>query len=291
MTWDMETRVSEAKQVEKYGGFYIGRYEAGVATLDEEKNEFVDSVKFKNEKSLYKNAVTIQTGYNNWGWQNYDYTARQAGSAVKRGSDNVESGNVTIKANSIPYYHADYYTAVEMSRRLYSGKAHVKSELVTGTQWDMMCEYMQDKGTDVKGTSAETAKWGNYKDTSLTGLRGYYAKVGSGGATEKFVEVPKTEGTTSSSLKSSYVLLTTGSTEQVKKMNLYDVAGNLWEWTQEAAYLNNLKYTTNDTYNTYVLRGGSFDHAYASSPACWRDYYCVADADTNSGFRVALYLE
>ena len=54
------------------------------------------------------------------------------------------SGNVVVKADSIPYYHADYYTATEMSRRLYANHKYVKSGLVTGTMWDVMLKYMQE---------------------------------------------------------------------------------------------------------------------------------------------------
>ena len=47
-SWDRETNTSEKEQIEKYGGFYVGRYEAGVSTLDEETGEFKDSVTFSN---------------------------------------------------------------------------------------------------------------------------------------------------------------------------------------------------------------------------------------------------
>lgn len=73
-------------------------------------------------------------------------------------------------------------------------------------------------------------------------------------------------------------------------MNLYDVAGNLWEWTQEAAYLKNVTYGENDIYNTYMLRGGSFNGAYAASPASTRGNDCAPNTDTRDGFRPALYL-
>ena len=49
-----------------------------------------------------------------------------------------------LKADSIPYYHADYYTAIEMSERLYRNHPYVKSGLITGTMWDTMMKYMSD---------------------------------------------------------------------------------------------------------------------------------------------------
>ena len=291
--WDLETNSAELPQIEKYNGFYIGRYEAGVATLNKEKenngeaNPFDDRVTFSGGKSLFQ-AVAIQTGIiSGWTWQNYDFTARREGTPVTTGS-NKASGNIVVKADSIPYYHADYYTAVEMSRRLYSNHKYVKSGLVTGTQWDMMIKYMQDNEVNVNSSD-----WGNYDNVSLTNLSGYYTNVtystnkATLGQTDGFKPA---QSLTTNASTNTWHLLTTASTEQVKKMNLYDVAGNLWEWTQEAAYLKNVTYGENDIYNTYMLRGGSFNGAYAASPASTRGNDCAPNTDTRDGFRPALYL-
>ena len=264
-SWDMETNTAEEEQISKYGGFYVGRYEAGVSTLDEETNTFKESVTFTNNKSLFS-AVGIQSGINGWGWQNYDYIAR--GKTVPDSNyPNKATGNIVEKANSIPYYHADYYTAVEMSRRLYDNNSYVQSGLITGTQWDMMMKFLSDSSdySDMKSTN-----WGNYDNVSLSNLRGYYTNVNTSNAsTDGFKDA---SSFTTNSGTSSWVILTTGSTAQVLRKGLYDVAGNLWEWTQEASYVANLGYNT--TYNTYNLRGGSFYYAYASSPACYRAYPC-----------------
>ena len=281
-SWDRETNTAEETQISKYGGFYVGRYEAGVSTLDETTNTFKDSVTFNNSASLY-NPVGIQSGINGWGWQNYDYIAR--GKVITDSNyPNKATGNIVEKANSIPYYHADYYTAVEMSKRLYSNNSYVQSGLITGTQWDMMMKFLSDTSdySDLKSTN-----WGNYDNVSLTNLRGYYTNVNTSNAsTDGF---KSTEGFTTNSGTNSWVILTTGSTEQVLRKGLYDVAGNLWEWTQEASYIANLGYNT--TYNTYNLRGGSFRDAYASGPACYRVYRSAPTTHTNYGFRPVLYIK
>ena len=178
----METNPVEYEQIAKYGGFYIGRYEAGVSTYNEETDSFEDSVTFSNNVSL-KDGVAIQAGMNNWGFQNYDYIARQKGTLVTSGSNKV-TGNVVSKANSIPYYHPDYYTAVEMTRKMYENHKSVRSGLVTGTQWDMMMKYMQDRGVDILALD-----WGNYDNVALTNLRGHYATMTSTGITTVFKSV------------------------------------------------------------------------------------------------------
>ena len=146
--WDRETAESELSQIEKYGGFYIGRYEAGVGTLNKEKqqkgesNPFDYTVTFSNGMSLF-NSIGIQTGLiSGWTWQNYNFTAKKEGTPVNYVS-NKATGNIVIKADSIPYYHADYYTAKEMSSRLYKNYKYVRSGLVTGTMWDVMMKYMR----------------------------------------------------------------------------------------------------------------------------------------------------
>ena len=282
-SWDMETNTAEEEQISKYGGFYVGRYEAGVSTLDEETNTFKESVTFTNNKSLFS-AVGIQSGINGWGWQNYDYIAR--GKVITDSNyPNKATGNIVEKANSIPYYHADYYTAVEMSRRLYDNNSYVQSGLITGTQWDMMMKFLSDKSdySDMKSTN-----WGNYDNVLLTNLRGYYTNVNTSNAsTDGFKKIES--GYTTNSGTNSWVLLTTGSTEKVLIKGLYDVSGNLWEWTQESCYYANLSYNT--TCNTYNLRGGSFANAYAGYPACYRGSTYAPATTTSHGFRPVLYIK
>ena len=83
------------------------------------------------------------------------------------------------------------------------------------------------KYTDLKANCT----WGNYNNTTLTECEGKYCIIDSNGSMASDWE----ENTTKTNRVSGYTLLTTGSTEEVKKKNIYDVAGNLWECVQETA--------------------------------------------------------
>lgn len=67
----------------------------------------------------------------------------------------------------------------------------------------------------------------------------------------------------------------TGSSESYKTKNIYDLAGNLWEWTMDA-------------YSTYRLyRGGSFNSNGADNPVSSRYYYNPDNTNIFIGFRSA----
>lgn len=167
---------------------------------------------------------------------------------------------------------------------MYENNSYVYSGLTTGTQWDTMLKFLQEKGDKVNVTASN---WGNYDNISLENLRGYYTNVGADGETDGFKKVGnlKTDIETG-----SYVLLTTGSTRQVMKNNLYDVAGNLYEWTQEISYYY-INYNNDDTLNTYILRGGSLVDDYTFGTACYRESCYAPGALTGVGFRPVLYMK
>lgn len=74
-------------------------------------------------------------------------------------------------------------------------------------------------------------------------------------------------------------LLTTGSSDKTKIYNIFDVAGNLWEWNVE----------TNSTNRVY--RGGSSVDDSGTFPACYRDgHHAPTHTDGSIGFRVVLYV-
>lgn len=251
--YDKFPNSGERAQIEKYGGFYVGRYEAG---LEANTSGFNDST-IKGKVSV----VTDKYGHS-WGWQSYTFT--------------TTSGKPVSKAGLVPWYHADYSTAFNVAENMYKGNSYVNSGLLTGTMWDQMIAKIGDANAKDKG---------NYYDSSYSTGTLLHSTVDSSGNSSAWT----TTSTTKSA--SSYMILETGSTASYERYHVYDTAGNLWEWTNEVSYVASVKYNNDDSLSSYMLRGGSFNNASTSFPASYRAYNAAGYPGTNDGFRVALYLK
>ena len=85
----------------------------------------------------------------------------------------------------------------------------VESRMIWGCQWDMMCKFVtQDNTYSITNSSS----WGNYKTTAVLSSDGLSTIKESGMETK----------------------LNTGITTFTMAKNIYDIAGNCCEWTQEA---------------------------------------------------------
>jgi hypothetical protein len=83
----------------------------------------------------------------------------------------------------------------------------VKTRMMWGCQWDVICDFISKKGEQKSITKSKN--WGNYADSTEPANTGNYE---------------------AKSKKN------TGSNEAWKANNIYDLAGNCREWTQEAFY-------------------------------------------------------
>ena len=243
-TWETQTNSSELAQIQKYGGFYRGRYEAGTSNIS-----LSTGVNFASQNTASD-------------WVNDNFSIRD-------GLNHTAVGKITQKAGEIPYYGSDYITALKLSNNMYSTQ-YVQSGLVTGTMWDAMLKFIAGNDDSIVTSSP----WGNYTNGQVTYIEGQgrYAMASSSG-TSAFT---KSDGTY------HYGIKTTAISEDVKKKNLYDVAGNLWEWTQEAAYMSK---------EGYIVRGGSFDDGYSERDASYRAGMYVSDAYIRAGIRPVLYIK
>ena len=66
-------------------------------------------------------------------------------------------------------------------------------------------------------------------------------------------------------------------------MHLYDVSGNMCEWSEETAFFNY-------NYQVQMIRGGGINSKWGVT-AAFRCVYNIANVDTLVGFRVVLYMK
>ena len=161
----------------------------------------------------------------------------EAGSKTPRTSS---SGVTTlgIKQDMYPYNYVKWGDsmssigttgAVYLSNSLYNTNEYgATSMLCTGACWDSMLDFIKDS----KHSVTDSTKWGNYKNSETFEItRGSYAVYDTSNYTlGSFNNV----GSKYSKMKDTSILLTTGATERNCSKNIYDVAGNCWEWTTES---------------------------------------------------------
>ena len=120
-----------------------------------------------------------------------------------------------------------------------------KGSLMFGVQWDLVLKFIENKlsATDIEIVSklnSNSTIIGNYNNSTFTINRGRYAVYSSYTLNSTWNEynIPITNFVDTNSNKLSLssgngILLTTGAVDQNCLMNIYDIAGNVWEWTLE----------------------------------------------------------
>ena len=181
------------KSIYKYGGFYIGRYEAGSET-ERTSSSGVTTLGIKQDMYPYI--------YVKWG-------------------DSMSSIGTT--------------GALYLSNSLYNTNEYgAKSMLCTGACWDSMLDFIKDS----KHSVTDSTKWGNYSNSETFEItRGAYAVYNN-----NTLGSSNNVGSKYSKMKNTSILLTTGATERNCSKNIYDVAGNCYEWTTESNSSSNRVY-------------------------------------------------
>ena len=146
----------------------------------------------------------------------------------------------------MPWVNINFYSAEKIASTIEDNEA-VKSHLTFGAEYDSVLEwFIETKVKTLAEIARDSTEWGNYWNT--------------GNSPEKVVE--------------------TGSREEWCANNIYDFAGNVYEWTQEK---NKSLYR--------VIRGGNYRDSGCSYPVAYR-CYCDPFVDYNyTGFRVTLYIK
>ena len=246
-----------------------------------------EDIFYSNEQSGFKNADAynetknnmLRSIYINEGFWIGRYEVGIENNYRNYGSDYYTEHPITdvpvIKANAYPYNYVTCSQAQILSKQLSVGGKI--SSLMFGIQWDLTCKFLETKGLtqeEIKGGDGiGSTKWGNYKNSSIILTRGKYNTSPEITSSSKWLYIE--QGT-----KNATMLLTTGASEDVNKMNIYDFAGNVHEWTLE--YTNNI-----DSPCTY--RGGCYGDDGSSNTSYIRGKYTNNDNRGYVGFRPSLY--
>ena len=196
--------------VEKYGGFYIGRYETG--DLNQE--------------------VAV-----------------------------VQKGNTNIASQT-------WYAMYEKCKTLSDNNNNIETGMIWGNQFDRTLMWLMEcnarnpeTGKSKEEVISDSTSWGNYSNATF--------------------QYTNSSGSTSTKNSGISTRIPTGSTEYTKANNIYDLAGNVRDWTMEAC----------STYSR-VLRGGNYDVAGTSGPA--RSHvasYNPSNSLSYHGCRAVLYIK
>ena len=192
----------ETADVVKYGGFYIGRYEAGVP----------------------ENQTTID--------------------GTSSSTSNVK-GMPISKKDATVWTDINYMNSKASAESMINNK-YVQTGLITGTAWDAVCHWIKSDD-ELK----DSRTYENYNNSeSPANVTGYGTKQVAGYSDKWMVK------------------------------NIYDLAGNVREWTSEKAGSSD-----------FIYRGGSYDDDGSGDPVSYRGYTYAFSTDVGIGFRLRLYIK
>ena len=233
------------KSIKYNGGFYIGRYEAGV----EGRNLI------KKYYDYYGNELTdISNGY-------YIYSGTW---------DETTPGKTVIKDCSAPYLWVNNEQAENLAEGLSTGNAN--SSLPFGIQWDLTLKFIEQKSNLVESDlNLNSTSWGNYLNNGFTSKNnsGYSQDYGISWKLGSYTKAVSQE-----------MCFSTGASDSFFFIFIYDLAGNVSEWTLE-------KYADKNT--SGVIRGGCYGDNGNMKPAFKREFVDVNNAFLDKGFRAVLY--
>ena len=235
-----ETYKKMLKSVYTYGGFWIGRYEAGI------------------EGSI--NDLT---------------KARTSHTDIIIGT----SPKAISQKDAIPYNYVYCSEAQELANEMTPDNNYTSS-LMFGIQWDLVCKFLEVKGgLAIADINSDSTSWGNYENAKIDNIAsGKYViyKNSVLGAWTKISEI----FTKSNISPDNDVLLSTGISDYTRKMNIYDFAGNEFEWILEKAA---------DSSSPCALRGGRYNYTGSYFSAAYRTYGNQIDNNNFIGFRSTFY--
>ena len=242
---------AELKEMAKKQGFSSLEDYAKSMNFETVEKMIEDYTNYKKQSINYTDNDANQESVNTYGGF---YIARyEAGdgdaNGTPRRSSSSNSNTVVSKKGAIVYNFISQPDSITRAESMYSGK----SKLISGAGWDRTLNWLiETKAKTENEVFVNSSSWGNYNDSTGN------AKTNSGMDNMNY---------------------TTGRNEAWKANNIYDLAGNVDDWTTEA-----------DSSDGRVSRGCNYSGSGSGYPASFRNISDSGDSVINLGFRPALYL-
>ena len=143
-----------------------------------------------------------------------------------------ELSEAGVQKDEQPLTNTNWYNLYKKCTEL-NASEKVEARMIWGCQWDVTMNWLISSGAKTSNeVNTDSSSWGNYKETSVKADDGK-TELKASGTKEK---------------------LNTGKTTFTMANNIYDLAGNCFEWTQEA----------NNT-DSRACRGGDYFGSFGSS--------------------------
>lgn len=229
----IEAYQSMLKSVYTYGGFWIGRYEAGI------DGSITDLSKARTSH------IDIEIG---------------------------KSPKAISQRDAIPYNWV-YRSEAQMLANEMTPDSNYRSSLMFGIQWDLVCKFLEVKSNlTTADINSDSGSWGNYSNIARKITSSRAKQSSNNGMTWISISGQK---------ESKNIMLSTGASDETKKMNIYDFAGNEWEWTLEQS-------SNSDCPCAY--RAGDYCNTGSRIPASYRNIDDTTNSYDSICFRPVLYV-
>ena len=252
-----EQNITEDEAAKAITGGQCNTVEELITTIKQMMQQYTDS-----DIATHEGSVNKYGGF---------YIARyEAGSENQRTSSSGTGNAVLSQANKYPYNYINQTDSITKAATMNNGKTNVTASLINSAVWDRTLNWLEETNAVTRAELFDSTSWGNYNNSKFNFTGKYSIDMGA-----NFTDVT---ASTEKPENSSY-LLGTGVSDYTKKNNIYDLAGNCWEWTTESI-----------SRSRRVIRGGRCNGDGFGYPAYGRDYRSAVVSLDVISFRSALYV-
>ena len=254
--------------VENIADYKRTAYSTNVATGTTDSTTNSEQIKYNSTMNYYfteampedeKKSVETNKGFYIGRYEAGDKESTEA--KTLRASGASTSNTITVKAGQAPYNYVSRDEAKSLAEGFCEkqGWTSVISKLTSSYAWDTAIAFIQKTNSDY-GSSSEEGNYKNSESFSYTGIA-------------------DTEVNKRTKENGDKILIPTGQTTAVN--NIYDMGGNVYEWTTESCSNTSMPYTN---------RGGCYTLDVTLGPAGHRNEIRSDGSGVVTGFRLTLFL-